>query len=601
MKKTILSTGWGTSLITLLLFGLMVGAPAYAAAVPEAAPLAALAIVAPVTQCADLVKTDLTAIGGAGSKVTSASETTRQGVAVCAVEGMLAPAVGFKVYLPLKSWAQRYLQVGCGGLCGSITDMVGAAEGCVPLNRGGFVIAATDMGHQGQSGSFARDLQKRADFAYRGQHITALAAKALIRAFYGRSERYAYFSGCSDGGREALVEAQRYPRDFNGIIAGAATLNFQVQNSLHHGWLAVSNTRADGKPIITAARLPLIHNAVLAQCDALDGVKDGLISDPRLCHFDPIILQCKNAGSKGDASCLSEEDVAAVRKFYQGPRDPKTGERLTIAEEMPGSELAWAGVFVPFGEDQPIFSKQIALDALRNLIFVTNPPDSYTLADLHFDKATFEALRAHHPLFDATNPDLSAFAAAGGKLIIWHGWADPHISPFNSIAYHEAVLRQMGEGKTASFERLYLLPGMHHCGGGEGPNQIDLLTPMMAWVEGHTAPQEIIARQYPNDGKQNSFGQPPRGKELPAGDKNGARKGPPPEMRKMMESMAAMAVKLDAPRSRPVYPYPAVAVYDGHGDPNKAESFHAGAPWVSEKTPVWAGSDFFAPYQSLQR
>jgi hypothetical protein len=188
--------------------------------------------------CADLLELDLTDIGGVGSRVTHAAGAQDRGVAVCVVEGTLAPSIGFRVQLPQTIWTGRYLQVGCGGLCGQVSLRVGAAEGCAPLGAGGFAIASTDMGHQGQGGEFGRDPQKREDFAHRGVHATAVAAKKLIRAFYGREAERSYFSGCSDGGREALVEAQRYPEDFDGIVAGAPAMNFQVQNSLYHAWQA---------------------------------------------------------------------------------------------------------------------------------------------------------------------------------------------------------------------------------------------------------------------------------------------------------------------------------------------------------------------------
>ncbi|RZT09156.1 feruloyl esterase [Duganella sp. CF402] len=508
------------------------------------AQAAELGVVRPTQNCNKLLQLDLTEIGGAGSRITTAQETSKDGVTVCAVEGTLAPSIGFVVQLPVQTWTQRYLQLGCGGLCGRASLDVAAADGCVPLTAGGFVTAASDMGHRGMGGDFGQDPQKRADFAYRGVHLTAVAAKKLIRAYYGQAPRYSYFNGCSDGGREALVEAQRYPDDFNGIIAGAPAMNFQVQNSLYHGWQARSNSDGQGKAILTAARLPLLHAAVLKQCDALDGQSDGLIADPRACRFDPAPLQC--ADGQPGADCLGAAEVDAARKLYDGPRDAATGQRLTAGGPQPGSELSWAGVFVPRSANEPIFSERIALDALRNLVFETNPAASYSLKDLAFDLATFQRLTPLHALYDATNPDLSAFAKAGGKLILWHGWSDPHISPLNTIAYHEAVQAYMGKEQAAAFERLYLLPGVYHCGGGEGPSAIDLLTPAMRWVEGQQAPQGVVASQ--------------------------------------------------SNRSRPVFPYPLQARYDGAGHPDAAASYQPAAPAASYASPAWAGSGFYAPY-----
>jgi feruloyl esterase len=507
--------------------------------------------------CSDLLRVDLVEVGGPGSRVTSAAEASGRGVAVCAVEGVLAPAIGFKVQLPLRVWTGRYLQVGCGGLCGRAALDVGAAEGCAPLEAGGFVIAATDMGHQGMGGEFGQDPRKREDFAHRGVHLTAVASRRLVRAFYGRDAAHAYFTGCSDGGREALVEAQRYPGDFDGIVAGAPAMNFQVQNSLYHAWQARSNTGADGKAILAASRLPLLHRAVLDQCDGLDGQVDGLIVDPRACRFDPGALLCRAVQPQDAASCLTATEVEAVRRLYEGPRDPASGERLTIGGPQPGSELAWAGVFVPRAADQPVFSERIALDALRNLVFESNPPSGFGLNDVRFDRATFDRLRPLHPLYDATDPDLSAFAGRGGKLILWHGWSDPHISPINTIAYHEAVERSLGRRRTESFERLYLLPGAYHCSGGEGPSRVDLLTPMIEWVERGVAPDAVIA---------SAPGAPAAGE-----------------------------------RSRPVYPYPSLARYGGTGDPNAASSYVRAAPLVSAETPAWAGSDFYRPHPAQAR
>lgn len=559
----------------LFLFGTVVSA----ALAADAAPGKVLPAIKAVQSCEALASVDLAAIGGAGSKITAAREKDSNGLKFCEVEGTLAPSIGFRVDLPVSTWTQRYMQIGCGGLCGMINLEVGAASGCVPVTDGNFVLAGTDMGHQGNDASFGRDPQKRVDFAYRAQHLTALVSKTLIAAYYGQKPAYSYFNGCSDGGREAVMEALRYPDDFNGIIAGAPAMLFQLQNSLHHGWLAASNTGPDGKAIVVAPRLALLHKAVLAACDGLDGLKDGLISEPRLCHFDPGSIACK-AGTTDTSACLTAAEVGAIRKFYKGPVDPHTGEHLTVGEEQYGSELAWAGVFVPQTTDQPIFSTMIALAALKNLTFEQNPPESYSLADLKFDKATLNLLRARHPLFDAVNPDLSAFRAAGGKLILWHGWADPHISPRTTIAFHEALERQSGKAAVAAFERLYLLPGVYHCGSGEGMAAIDFLSPMMNWVERGEAPDAVVG--HTETAKAGSFGQP-----------GGDQKGPPPGAMPPQPEPAVV-------RSRPVYPYPFLPKYSGKGDVNEAASYVKGSPLYKGLTAKWAGADFFKPYKPMQ-
>lgn len=554
------------------------------AAAEPTSPIAPLEVVTPVQACAELTSLDLTDIGGVGSQVVSAEETTHDGTAVCEVAGSLAPSIGFRMVLPTGTWTQRYLQVGCGGLCGRISLDVGAAEACQPLETGQFVVASTDMGHQGMDATFGRDAQKRADFAHRAVHLTRQASKKLIQAYYGRPEAFAYFTGCSDGGREALMEAQRYPDDFDGIIAGAAALNFQVQNALYHAWQARANQDANGKAILTAARLPLLHSTVMKQCDGLDGQVDGLITDPRACSVDLQAVQCE--ASQDSSACLTPAEVLAARRLYEGPRDLETGEHLTAGGPQPGSELAWAGVFVPMSADQPIFSERIALQALGNLNFEQAPPSDFTLNDLHFNQETFDRLVPRHSLFDATNPDLSRFEAAGGKLILWHGWADPHISPLNTLAYHEALVAHMGEARAERFERLYLLPGVYHCSGGEGPSLMDLLTPLMGWAERGQAPDAIITTQAGAETRRGQAFGAPTG-EAP----DGARSRPKPPQRQALNADN----KDNEGRARPLYPYPSIATYKGEGDPLRQENYERGAPLTTDTVPHWRGADWFTP------
>lgn len=301
----------------------------------------------------------------------------------------------------------------------------------------------------------------------------------MIRNFYGRPASYSYFNGCSDGGREALIEAQRYPEDFDGILSGAPALNLQVQNGLYHAWNARSNTGSDGKPVLLTAKLPALHRAAVAACDTLDGVSDGLIAAPLACWFDPAVLQCA-AGATADANCLTAQEVDIVRKLYDGLRDAASGEKLAISGPLPGSELAWAGIFVPASVEAPMFSRSIAEQFLRDLAFEQSLPANFTVADLRFDRATFDRLRPRHARFDATNPDLRHFAARG------------------------AVLRTVGAERAASFERLYFLPGVHHCDGGESPSRIDLLTPLMQWVEQGKVPDAVVTK--PVTAQASSFG-----------------------------------------------------------------------------------------------
>ena len=277
--------------------------------------LASLPAVAPVMDCAAVAKLDLTDVTDAAVTIQSAAVMTAGAPApYCAVQGTIAPADTFVMRLPTQGWTQRYLQTGCGGLCGTAAINYTEAATCPPVADGTIASATTDMGHQGQSdGSWAaNNPQGQIDFAYRGVHATAQVAHAIIAQFYGQQPAYSYFDGCSDGGREALMEAQRYPDDFNGIVAGAPANDVVVQNTFHHAWNVLANKDANGNAILLAGKLPLIHAAVVAACDGADGVADGLIDDPRRCRFDPSSLLC--APGQDGATCLTGAEAGVVRR-----------------------------------------------------------------------------------------------------------------------------------------------------------------------------------------------------------------------------------------------------------------------------------------------
>ncbi len=439
---------------------------------------------APVMECEALKDANLSGVADAPIHILSAEkEIAGKPAAFCKVTGFVDPHVNFEVRLPLTSWTQRYLQTGCGGLCGHLGIHVENDRGCGVAEHGEFALASTDMGHEGVGGEWGDDPKLRIDFAYRGVHVTALAAKALISRYYGRPAKYSYFAGCSDGGREALMEAQRFPDDFDGITAGAPAMNFITQNTFYHGWNARVNSDPAGHAILTADKLPILHAAAMAACHA-----NPLINDPRTCHFDPVVVECK--AGEDPSKCLTSEQVKVAREIYRGAHDSK-GQQLVISGPEVGSELAWRGVFVPSGPDARTLSGTISLDTIKHLIYAKSPPASYTLADFQFNQKTFDGIKPMHSLYDATNPDLSGFANSHGKLILWHGWEDPHISPLNTIAYYSAVNAYMGPGAD-SFVKLYLFPGVYHCGGGEGPFDVDLLTPIMTWVESGKAPGALI-------------------------------------------------------------------------------------------------------------
>ncbi|MHB8283200.1 MAG: tannase/feruloyl esterase family alpha/beta hydrolase [Caulobacteraceae bacterium] len=568
-------------LIKALAVGVMLAGLASGFARAQTGP--ALSVKAPVMACEALAGADLGLITGTRAVVKSAQ--VEPGPApYCHVQGVIAPAIRFELRLPQQGWTQRYLQTGCGGLCGAVQIHADHAETCQPLQTGALALGGTDMGHDGGmgEGAFGRDKQLRIDFAYRGVHATALAAQAVIRRYYGQAPRFSYFSGCSDGGREALMEAQRFPADFDGVAAGAPALNFLVQNTFFHAWMALSNTGADGKAILTADKLPILHAAALADCDAADGLKDGEIENPRVCRFDPGVTQCA-AGAPDTFSCLTPAQVRVARAFYEGPTDAE-GRHFTAGGPQVGSELAWRGVYVPQTPDQPTMSAGIALGVLKYLAFPQNPPTDFKLSDFKFTQAEFDRLQALHPLYDATDPNLAPFKARGGKLILWHGWSDPHISPLNLIAYYEAVRTTLGAGAAEAFSRLYLFPGLYHCAGGDGETQFDILTPLMAWVEAGQAPEQIIAGRTAVDPMAH-MGPPPGA--------HGPGAHPPGGMRAMPVSFPALPVN----RSRPVYPYPYTAAYVGAGSPDQAASFKQGAAPIAPNLQPWAGEGFFAPAQ----
>jgi hypothetical protein len=531
-----------------------------------------LIAVKPVTGCETLANANIDAAVGAETKISSAGAVHEgPGAGYCRVQGVVTPAVKFEVRMPLAGWTQRYVQTGCGGLCGHLDIRLDKADTCKPALNGEFALASTDMGHEGgMDGSWGHDnYQARIDFAYRGVHVTTLAAKALIERYYGRKARYSYFFGCSDGGREALMEAQRFPEDFNGIAAGAPAMNFTTQNSFYHGWNALMNRDAKGQPILTADKLPVLHRAVIEQCDAADGLRDGLISDPVRCHPDLSAITCP-AGKDSD-SCLTAAQVRVAAEIYRGAHDA-SGRGLVIDGPMPGSEINWVGVYVPPPGESRTMSAMTAEGTIKNLDSDPNPPAGFSLDALRFDAATFEATTRLHGLYDATDTDLAPFHKAGGRLILWHGLADPHISPMNTVAYYEGLRHTLGSAAVDDFARLYLFPGGSHCGGGEGPFNFDLVSAMLAWVEDNQAPRALLASHVA-----------------------GSRGAPPPGMPPL--SSAGNAPKVD--RTRPVYPYPQVATYAGHGSIDDSANFQQspGKAWPVNE--AWYGAEFFAGHARL--
>jgi len=472
----------------------------------------------------------------------------------CVVKGMAHPSsdseIRFELWLPVASaWNGKYQQVGNGGWAGSIPT-----SGLTAGIRRGYATAGTDDGHVG--GPWADwaigHPEKLADFGHRAVHETSVHSKAIIQAFYGRDAAKSYFIGCSDGGREALMEAQRYPEDFHGIVAGAPANNWT-------GLMTVALTieQALDQAAIPASKLPAIQAAALAECDTIDGVKDGLIEDPRSCRFDPAVLTCK--GGDGD-QCLTAAQVITLRHIYEAPRYPRTGEQIAPGfspgtEAVPGGWIPW---MIPPPPAPQAMSTASIMAGFANSFY-----GQVVAEDLNWDfrKWNLEsdyalAVEKTGALLNSTSPDLRSFRAAGGKLIQFHGWGDAAIPGLASTEYYDhvrAFLAKYPDGRTSrpaevdEFYRLFMVPGMGHCSGGIGPNTFgndegrsgasgttdpssDVLAALERWVEQGTAPERLIASGT---------------------------------------TVGDSAKRL----TRPLCVYPKVARYNGSGDPYVADSF----------------------------
>jgi feruloyl esterase len=475
---------------------------------------AAAVTVAPVTACGQLASHDFSDVPDAPTVILSATQVAppAPAPAVCQVAGYIAPQEQFQLTLPVSGYTGRYLQQGCGGLCG--LDYLGSAGSGSPKGSAAPASAAScttvtaaaaasdamatgtdNQGHVGgeTDGVWAKDDPAlRVSFGYASEHALAQAAKAIIAAYYGKPPAYSYYNGCSGGGHEALVEAQRYPRDFSGILAGAPG-NIEAQLlGVVPAWVIAVNTGSGGREILTSQKLPALHAAVVRAC----GDAGGLIEDPRSCDFNPAAIQCP-AGTD-NASCLTPAQVNVVREFYLGPNDGH-GHYLYPGGEPYGSELAWDGTATDPSTDtrwpRDTFAYQIGTAYLLYMGYWHNPPASFQVLDFRFTLADYDKLLPLAGVYDATDPHLSAFRQAGGKLIMYQGWADEKISPFGTVDYYKAVVQHAG-GFTASqaFTRLYMVPGQYHCLSGGSPAgdsqqaMSRLLDFLVQWVERGAAP-----------------------------------------------------------------------------------------------------------------
>lgn len=410
----------------------------------------------------------------------------------CRVTGTLAPAVNFEVRLPTTGWNGKLLHQGGGAFCGSVS-LDGANDA---LTRG-YAVTATDTGHQGNpfDGSFGyNNTEAEIDFGFRAVHVVTEAAKHITHDYYRHWPRFSYFRGCSTGGRQALIEAQRFPEDFDGIIAGDPA-NFETGLDVLISYRETVNRDAQHNQILPINKLALVRNAVYGACDSLDGLIDGIIDDPRRCNFDPAALQCPD-GNPG-INCLSSAQVDVLDKFYDAPRNSK-GDPLYPGGEAKGSELGWPGVSIGIPGVFPDgfgAGGVISQEAFRYLDFTKDPGPSYSIFDFNYD-TDVEKLHPKAQIYNADDAP-TGFRGRGGKLILYTGWADPQMSPSGVIYYYDRVVDQMGGlRRTQNWFRLFMVPGMYHCGGGPGPNTFDMLTPLENWVEHDVAPDQIIASHF---------------------------------------------------------------------------------------------------------
>ena len=433
--------------------------------------------------------------------------------AFCRVAATLKPTsdsdIKIEVWLPASGWNGKFQAVGNGAFSGAIAYPAMARA----LARG-YAAASTDTGHAGNTGSFALGHpEKLIDFGWRAVHEMTVASKKIVAEHFGSAPKLSYWNGCSAGGRQAMAEAQRFPADFDGIVAGAPGLDW-TGRAVQAVRIAQALEKSEAARLLQPQR-QLLHRAVVDACDTLDGVKDGLLENPTRCKFDPAVLQCKNAG---EADCLSAPQVETARLIYSPVKNQKTGRE--IPGLLPGSELGWTDL------GWTASARATGLDQFRFIVFA-NP--AWTVQQFNAGADVARADEVGGSTVDALDPNLKPFIDRGGKLIQYHGWSDPQISPANSAQYYARALEASGgAGKVRGAYRLFLAPGMGHCGGGEGPSTFDMVAALEQWVEAGKTPDQIVASR-------------------------------------------ATGGRVD--RTRPLCPYPQVAVYNGSGSIDEATSF----------------------------
>ncbi len=455
----------------------------------------------------------------AGPFAPSGTTTSMTLPAFCRVEATARPTSDSEIKLevwipPAEAWNGKFQGVGNGGYQGSISYAAMATA----LRRG-YATASTDTGHSGDDVKFGQGHpEKVIDYGWRAVHVMTDTAKLIVRNAQGRFADKSYFVGCSAGGHQAMSEAQRFPDDYDGIIAGAPASN-RIRQTFAFMWSWTSTHNADGSPILNQAKLALVTKAAVAACDAGDMLKDGLIEDPRKCSFDPAVLACKPGAD--ESACLTPLQVDAVKKVYDGAKNPRTGEQLFTGWPRGSEEFGaggWRGYITEAREPSRI-------GVFKYWLF--NDPN-WDVRTLDYDR-DFAYANERLPMMHAVDRDLTPFKKSGGKMISYAGWMDPVVPAPDTAAYYEGVAKAMGGyDKTRDFYRLFMAPGMGHCSGGPGPNQFDAITALEQWVEKGVAPDKLMATH-------------------------------------------STAGKVD--RTRPLCPYPQVARYNGKGSIDEAASF----------------------------
>jgi pimeloyl-ACP methyl ester carboxylesterase len=443
----------------------------------------------------------------------------------CRVTGLLDPEIAFEVSLPAR-WNGRFYMIGNGGHAGDSLDDQGRAAQRNQALQLGFAFGQTNTGHDSRKEPGATFVlsnpQKAIDYAYRAVHLTAVAAKAITAKYYARPVQKAYWNSCSNGGRQGLIEAQRFPQDFDGVVANAPWVD-QTGFTIGAMW----NNKAISIAPLTSGKVALLAQKVLAHCDAIDGLNDGLISDPRNCDFDAArdAPACE-AGVDND-SCLTAGQADAIMKIYRGPQ--ADGKSL-FPGFMPGSEMAWMGLIVPTQPMQKPADFNLAEGTMRYLVHTPPKPDyDYLTFDFEHDAPMLDAWGK---LANAKSTDLSRFRRRGGKILMTYGWADQILQPLMGVRYYDQVAQRNGK-RTPDFVRLFMVPGMTHCAGGKGPDQFDTMTAIINWVEKSKAPDSLIASKV---------------------------------------------VDQQVVRTRPLCPYPAIAKHSGNGSVDEAANFSCVAP-----------------------